>query len=330
VPGIRAKKHHSSSERPHRRQHTLSTRGSSLTTAATEDTGSQAAPNETGRDELMPWPADWHLESTDSGGVIGAVFPDDTPPSFNDAHRPIATTEGGFGASQLLAGFARGDEYGGVPGMLEGLSDIVMSPTPSNPPTEPSIVYEAHDPEAAPKNRSALDSQCVQESCQVINYLETYVSSGITDFKIILGIVRQAMERVASLVSLQRTSGNSKCLLLFTTIICQILALIEVCLPGRTAAKSQLGSTPFGFGIGVGEMAFDAEELALFRSQTLLKETHQVVEILGQIKTLSARAAVSRRPSSADSIHVKADKTECFEDLEERLQEITRVLSSRI
>jgi mevalonate kinase len=172
----------------------------------------------------------------------------------------------------------------------------------------------------------------VQDSCHVIAYVEAYIESGMSDFKIILGIIRQVLDKLTSMITIQQAPPNSRCLMLFLTILYHLLALVEVCLPGlakakrhgRSARLGSSGSTSSGFGYR--GLIFDPEEQALFHTQTLVKEIQEIIGIIMRLKMLSGIGPSHDEVNGTDTATGKA-RVDCYADLQSRFEVIVATLS---
>ncbi|KAK5636075.1 hypothetical protein RRF57_011787 [Xylaria bambusicola] len=167
--------------------------------------------------------------------------------------------------------------------------------------------------------RSEGDSQCCLECCQMISDLENYIEAELKAFRILLGIVRRALGRLSELITSQMAPRNARCILLFTTLIYQILELLEA-FPSlireevnRQRDRNLAGSYT---GVGLGDFAMDAEEQSAFRIQSTLKEVHHATEVLGKLRALSTGSTGSA--NSGDS----GSRNHSYLDLELRFREL--------
>ncbi|KAI0382177.1 hypothetical protein F5Y04DRAFT_50310 [Hypomontagnella monticulosa] len=198
-------------------------------------------------------------------------------------------------------------------------------------PTLNSPTWQAEDISCTPqlqvslglRPRTEVDSQCCLECCQIINDLETYIMADLKVFKIILGIVQNATSKLAQLIRLQRGSRNLRCMMLFTTLMYQILELLEVGLCAIAADKDKprtrilAGGTAFEYeGVSV-----DVEEQSVLRKQTLLKEVKQATEVLGMLTILATAGPNSEPGIGPVSAQGKAGG-ECQIDLECRFKDL--------
>ena len=311
VPGIRAKKRRA----PDGPGHNFESTGSELSSVSSTELTTQNV------DDMMHWPSDWHLESSASDTITAAI-----PAEAQSTCNPSDTTTRG---NNLDRSFPENSIYT-VPDILGQMNHLVMSPPLMNQAAANDI--RAH-PKDSTRTTKEVDLSCVQDSCHVIAYLEAYIGSGMSDFKIILGIIRQVLDKLNIMVISQQASRNSRCLMLFLNIMYQLLALVQVCLPGLAITKrhqqpgglENLVSTSSGFGFG--GFIFDGHEQALFHTQILLKEMREIMRIVVGLKILSGVGPNHGDANDIDTVMSKA-RVDCYVDLESRFQVIIDGLSN--
>ncbi len=163
----------------------------------------------------------------------------------------------------------------------------------------------------------------------MISDLESYIEAELNLFKILLGILRTALRRLSELITSQRASRNTRCILLFTTLIYQILELLEA-FPSlvvdeisRQRDRALAGSH---FGIRLGEFAIDTEEQSVFRTQAILKKVNQGTEVLRKLRALSTGSASSVNSSNLGDFDSRSDQ---YFDLELRFNQLAARLQKR-
>lgn len=172
--------------------------------------------------------------------------------------------------------------------------------------------------------RNEVDSQCCIDCCHIISDLEGYIMAELKTFKILLGIIRKALETLSDFIRQQQSSRSLRCMMLFTTLMYQVYELLEVCYTTVTEERDKqrrlgAGSSRLGFG---DFSAIDLEEQSVMRIQSIVREVQQALEVVGQLRTLAAvgpdRAQLG---IDADSLAGKA-RGDCYLDLELRFRNL--------
>ncbi|KAI1394563.1 hypothetical protein F4819DRAFT_481150 [Hypoxylon fuscum] len=327
VPGIRAKRKQVTNHEPHRPHMRASFSGdrSSTSNLTQDQSASNLTPSELGfqhcdSDAGIDWATDWQLASPDT---VGTNFVND---SSNIHVAQNTSTEGTSISSDSSTALNGNDDFSMT--MDVNLDNLLMPQPPISPrmhnveesPTTPQMLISL-----GLRPRNEVDSQCCLEACQAISDLENYIMADLKAFKIILGIVRKALEKLTHLMSLQQSSRNLRCLMLFTTLMYQVLELLEVCLSTVAAEEERQRSRSLTGGLsslGFGDFSIDAEEQSAFRIQTILKETQQATEVLGRLKTLTGVGPDPGSVNYSQSAQGKA-RGDCYVDLEIRLRDLT-------
>lgn len=192
-------------------------------------------------------------------------------------------------------------------------------------------------------DNSKLDGQCVKECCEMITDLEEYLVSQLSAFKIVLGVVRQTSMRIAYMIELQKASRNPRCVLLLSTLMYQIGELLEICHAAMEAERESQSLGPstasqrLGFGLGMGmpaglllsPLAMDSDEEYMSRTRALLKEVHQILDILGKLRKMAwigqdTDVELERDPSGEGSSAAVSQSQKlragCFHHLDSRLR----------
>ncbi|KAI0508618.1 hypothetical protein F5B22DRAFT_395740 [Xylaria bambusicola] len=176
--------------------------------------------------------------------------------------------------------------------------------------------------------RNETDSQCLLECCHMLSDLENVIVDEVKGSKIILGMVKQALDRMAHFIELQQDSRNLRCRMLFDTLMYQVVELLETCLSSATTDKERLGrgfSAMGSFsGLGYGDYTMDAEEQLAFRTQAILKEVRHATQILEGLKRLA-----SPRPADGCNLSQTFSLHDCHRDLHLRFDDMTTRWSSK-
>ncbi|OCL06607.1 hypothetical protein AOQ84DRAFT_223642 [Glonium stellatum] len=293
---------------------------------------------EEGRDHIMQWAADSQLESSETG----VDFLDDSSNirvANNSNSGPLS------GTSSSVVASSPGDDFV-LPALDFNLEELLRSPSPPPPlpPLAPIQQTESTTPTAQTEAQSGrqqqngISSQCVVDCCQIINDLENYILAELKVFKLVLGIVKKALEKLIQLIAIQQGSRNLRCLMLFNTIMYQIIELLESCHAAlseeseRQRGRGSIGQSPsvLSSGLGYSDFCMDAEEQSAWRSRVMLKEMNQASEVVQKIKTL---AGVGPDPSGTSTPLVgkaREFREHCYIDLELRLKDLaTRITRQR-
>jgi len=182
------------------------------------------------------------------------------------------------------------------------------------------------------RQRNDIDSRCVVECCQTITDLENYILAELKAFKIVVGIIKRALEKVTQLINIQNGSRNLRCMMLFTTIMYQVLELIESSYTTldeeserhRNRSMDQSPSLLMA-GLGLGDLCMDPEEQSAWSAQIILKESNQAAEVVRKIKAL---ASVGPNLAGTDSSLGKAREL-CYIDLEMRFKDLANRIANR-
>ncbi|KAF2179232.1 hypothetical protein K469DRAFT_716502 [Zopfia rhizophila CBS 207.26] len=333
VPGIRAKKKRSQNDidrpQPDRRpSYAVSQNKSPIPSA--EPTFREDPP-----ESIMQWASDSQFEPTENC----SDFLDD--PNIQVA--PQGSNTDPSGSDESIVTSSAADDFP-LPAIDFGFDDLFPSPLPLKSPPPPPLNPPISAPmrhiaentlpphialQAETKQRKEMDNQCVVECCQIISDLESYILAELKAFKLALGIVRRAIEKLMELISFQQSSRNLRCMMLFNTIMYQILELLELC-HATLSIDSQLGSgltsTSRTHGLlmpslGFGDFCIDVEEQSAWRAQMILKEVHQGSEALRKIKTLAS--------VGPDASGTAKAREHCLADLEIRLKDLAVRIARR-
>ncbi|KAI9146794.1 ABC multidrug transporter MDR5 [Paramyrothecium foliicola] len=234
---------------------------------------------ESNHDEIVAWPNTWRMPSSDAD-TINASFPIDAKSTDDAQNEPL-------GNNHFDISFLESESYAALQ-------------------TYPGI--------STTSSETAVNTHCIQEGCQFINFLEAYIGSGMSDFNFILGIMLPVINQLSSLITLQEPFRNPA----------MPHALHDYYAKSELSATSSATSPQIS---ASGDLTFDVEEQELLRSQTLHKEVHQVLEVLAKPKTLSV---LGPGPSDGNGIDMEQGKAriDCYPDLENRSRDILARLPS--
>jgi hypothetical protein len=179
--------------------------------------------------------------------------------------------------------------------------------------------------------RNEHDSQCILECVRIISDVENYIMAALKSFKILLGIIRKALNSLKTLIGLQQASSNLRCFFLFCTILYQVLEMLESCFANvqreyNTSRHTTADVSPLGLwkpSTGLEDFGMDPEEQSEWRLQIILKEVNHATEVLKKMKSL---AGVGPDVNESLGDEASTSREGCHLDLENRFQD----LSSRI
>ncbi|KAF2728901.1 hypothetical protein EJ04DRAFT_569131 [Polyplosphaeria fusca] len=172
---------------------------------------------------------------------------------------------------------------------------------------------------------SKLDSRCVIACTQILVTLENYLLSELRALDLILATVSKAVDDLKKIVELQQESRCDRCIILFTTIMLQVIALLEAGCNSATDHEPDIvddilsGAQPrLGPSLYFGAFLPTSEEQRSWRSRIITREYRHVGEILSSVLVL---ARLGSRGSSTDPIAV-ASRLGCLGNIEQRLKEM--------
>lgn len=220
------------------------------------------------------------------------------------------------------------------PSLLDGNFEQFMMQDHSPPSAkETSVQQPAEWDQSTPpmplslglRPRNEVDSQCCIDCCHIISDLEGYIMAELKTFKILLGIIRKALETLSDLIRQQQSSRSLRCMMLFTTLMYQIYELLEVCYTTITEERGKQRRLAVGSSrLGLGDFsAIDLEEQSVMRIQSIVREAQQALEIVGQLRALAAVGPdQARLDAGADSSTGRA-RGDCYLDLEFRFRNLS-------
>ncbi|KAH8197407.1 hypothetical protein TruAng_008430 [Truncatella angustata] len=271
------------------------------------------------QDTIMVWTNDWNFEGPDDSGIT------------HTAHHSL--NEAPSGSLESTGAPTMGEDC--RPMLYAGFEELLMQ-EPATGAQLPDHAASVRSPQMSMslgrQPRGEIDSQCLLECSQMITDLETYIMTDLQAFKIIMGIVKKALEKVSQLVRLQQASSNLRCLLLFTTLMYQILELLEVCVVTVEAERQRQKDSKLGEGPSIftfGDFSVDAEEQSAFRVQRMLKEVRQGTETINKLRSL---AGAELSPSGLTYLVAgqRLEAGDYYSDLEMRFRTLANRLETNM
>lgn len=164
------------------------------------------------------------------------------------------------------------------------------------------------------------NSECVITCSQIILHLEKYLVDELKVLDLILGIVKRVIEKLNPLVGGQLGPRNTKCLALFSTILYQLVELLEAGCATFLAEQledklSHSRSDPLGGSLN--DLGFSASsgDHRRFRAQVVLEELQPIAEVTRKVIVLSNPGS-----NGYDSRNAAGqERVGCHRDLERRL-----------
>jgi len=221
----------------------------------------------------------------------------------------------------------------GISSMDFSLNDLLQSPSVIEEPVSSSSSTRQPMPlSLGLRPRNEQDSQCILECVRIITDVENYIMAELKSFKILLSIIRKALNSLKRLIGLQQASRNLRCLFLFSTIQYQVLEMLEACFTNvqrecniggnSTAGASALG--PRKPCMGLEDFGVDPEEQSEWRLQMILKEVNHATETLKKMKSL---AGVGPDANESQGDDASTSREGCYLDLELRLEDLSTRIS---
>lgn len=285
-------------------------------------------------EDLAQWNNDLHISSVGSNEVDFS----------EESHVPVSRQDSGLGISRASDPMMTTmSEDFMLPSTIDFSLDNFLQPFPGSPAQPPPVsrqrlpsVYPMPTSNGHSRSKSQNDSQFVIDCTQIISDLENYIVADLKSFKIVLGLVKRALEKLVQLSDMQQGTRTMRCMILLTAIVYQIVELLEVCFvmlseeSDRQSGPNLTSLRPSGGlllpGLGLGDFGIDVEEQNAWRSQMLLKEVRQASEVLRRLKTL---AYLGPEVSAASAAQGSRGREQCFVDLELRLTDLAGRIARR-
>jgi hypothetical protein len=214
--------------------------------------------------------------------------------------------------------------------LLQPFPTSSATPSGESRRTQTSAAQELDYVPHPPRDRS--DSQFVVDCTQIVSDLENYIVADLKSFKVVLGLVKRALEQVFRLSNNPQAARNMRCTILLIVVMYQIVELLNVCYTMLSEDSDPQCQPSFSLrpatslllpGMGIGDFGIDAEEQYAWRSQKILREVRQAGELLHTIKMLASKGSEQMHPSHGRS------RGECFVDLELQLTDLAGRIARR-
>ncbi|KAI0182486.1 hypothetical protein EV127DRAFT_475884 [Xylaria flabelliformis] len=327
VAGIRAKKTQTVvvSTESQKRQRRIS---SPAITQCASSPASSTAPTERDQDAdseaTIWWSPGWNSSSSHNNIAVAANSKE-TPGLAQFSMS--ATNPSSFGP---LAAFAASNDFC----LTEHFGDIMgpPSPLPAADGQQADMAGNMH--QQLPllrgiRERTETDSHCCQDCCHLITEIENFINLELKDAKIIIGILKQVIEKVTHLISLQQGSANLRCLMLFLTLLYQMIELMDGGFAAMAAEETRQRTrsiTGGSINLGFGGFSLGVDNHCASMKQEFLKEIRQAETI-----NVALRAMVEPVPggSATTGLHSPQSKalSNCFLDIQSQLNELAQRIS---
>ncbi|KAI1824919.1 hypothetical protein F4861DRAFT_224876 [Xylaria intraflava] len=175
-----------------------------------------------------------------------------------------------------------------------GLPVLQSPPTITPPPTQKPQHVAAPQLGIGDKDLAKLNSRCALACTHIIATLESYLLLELKALDLILEVTRKARNELEKLVHLQKEPRSSRCIILFSVALSQIIELLEIGtkqlpdseagLNGRLNSGLPIGLMP---SLGFGAFSFVAEQQVSFRLSLIRRECRHVTHLAESIEALA-------------------------------------------
>ena len=200
----------------------------------------------------------------------------------------------------------------------------IASPRPSTPPRPPV------------PQRSVLDSQSILACTQIIGNLENYIKAELKSLDLVLGITKQALETLRSLVELHSSGARPsyRCLALFGVVMYQIVELFEAGCASTLEQEKESDSAHGGLeklhgfaggtvpGLGFNLFKVDVQEQRAYQARLALKEVEQSSKMLQGIMALAGTGRWGEERLDCQPDEMRAD----YRDITRRMHILCEAL----
>lgn len=271
----------------------------------------------------------WTLTNWDNGDLSMDIQPTMFDDYINDNSN---TSQNNFATPELsdITTITDSTSASGNPRALPALPtpvSVVALPA-LHVPAKPKPPPEPTDKEFE-RSMAKIDSRCVLACANIITTLENYLLSELKVLDLILSTVRTVADELRKLIQHQQQSRSDRCMLLFVTIMHQIVTLFEVGTreafddqgheeSGNSASDDQSSFMPK---LGFGAFSINAEEQKAWKSRIIRRELENTTELLAGVTAL---CRLGPRGGSTDPADAE-ERVKCISGIDRRL----RVLGER-
>ncbi|KAF2014415.1 hypothetical protein BU24DRAFT_213944 [Aaosphaeria arxii CBS 175.79] len=217
---------------------------------------------------------------------------------------------------------------------IQSLPTPIFTPSTARPPTftTTSALPQPTTETMSIQRQQALaarNSKCVLALANMVITLENYLVSNLKVLDLIIASVRTVAEEMRRILQYQRESRDDRCMFLSTTIMYQVIELLEIganaVFEKGLAEQGHAGPAEdfedFTPKLGFGALStFNAEEQRSMKIHVLRKECQNMEEVLAQLLALAKVGPNAGAPPLSEA--EMEDKTKCFTGLQIRLKNL--------
>jgi hypothetical protein len=216
------------------------------------------------------------------------------------------------------------------------LNELLQSPPSTEELSESTSAVQPTMPlSLGLRPRNDQDSQCILECSKIITDLENYIMADLKAFKLLISIIKKALDSQATLIGLQQGSRNLRCLFLFSTILYQVLEMLESSVASARresrSAQDSSGSYPSAAAqfprLAFGDFGMDPEDQLAWQLQTVSREVNHAIEVIRKLKSLSG---IGPEDESRRGDDIGNSREGCYLDLEMRYSALSSHVSPSI
>lgn len=129
-----------------------------------------------------------------------------------------------------------------------------------------------------------LNSHCVLSCVRVIGTLENYLLGELKNLDLIMEIISRAGAEVSNLVKLQQEARCDRCVLLFNTVVFQLIELLDAGARALSDVQKDFpGASLYPAGFGFGSLSHGPEDQRLWRSRVMRGACHRVGDLISGV-----------------------------------------------
>ncbi|KAI0390346.1 hypothetical protein F5Y17DRAFT_461883 [Xylariaceae sp. FL0594] len=179
------------------------------------------------------------------------------------------------------------------------------------------------------RQRTETDSHCCQDCCQLITEVENFINLELKDAKIIIGILKQVIEKVSHLITLQQGASDLRYLMLFMTLLYQMVELLNVGIAAMAAEETRQRTrsiTGGSINLGFGGFSLGADNYCLSIKQEFKKGIRRALTIDAALRAMVDPTPATSATTGAHSAQSKA-LSNCFLDIQSQLNGLAERMS---
>lgn len=187
------------------------------------------------------------------------------------------------------------------------------------PSVEPSLTE-------LPRLKTNLDGKCVMALTNIIITMEQYLLSELKVLDLVINTVRSVTNEMRKVLQCQQESRCDRCILLFLTIMYQVITLLEAGANSIFEAEASDHEGSGGMSVdftpkfGFGAFSINAEEQRSLKLHVIRKECQNAGEMLAQIVALAKLGPMGSPPATPEQVEERA---KCFNVVQRRLKDLS-------